>query len=387
MPGHEAPTPTASYAPADEATKPSSPASGGSVDAAGPAEAEDDLALLAETRQTGEAVRRAVGEVIVGHRETVDHLLTAVYAGGHVLILGVPGLAKTLLISTLARSFELEYRRIQFTPDLMPSDITGAELLRDDGDAGGRGFGFVPGPIFANMVLADEINRSPPKTQAALLEAMGERRVTAMGEARAIAEPFFVMATQNPLDHEGTYPLPEAQLDRFLCCLQVDYPGRAEEIEIIHRATGRAGAPGGTIVSRDRLLAGQALARRVPVARHLMTYAARLVRATRPESPEAPDFVREWVAYGAGPRAGAHVVAAARARAALRGRAFVSVDDVEAVCLPVLRHRVIPSFAARSTGVGADDVLLKLLRTVPADERLYRWPPADGQSGRAGSAD
>ena len=308
---------------------------------------------------------------IVGMDQVIDQLLIAIFARGHCLLVGVPGLAKTLVVSTLAESLSLSFRRIQFTPDLMPSDITGTEILQDDPETGKRRFMFSKGPIFSHIILADEINRTPPKTQAALLEAMQERKVSAGGEDFHLDEPFFVLATQNPIEQEGTYPLPEAQLDRFLFNIAVDYPAYHEEVEIMRRVSSAEGEKPVQVLHCEEILALQGLVRRVPVADHIFHYAAHLVRATRPEEPMAPQFVRDWLSYGAGPRASIYLILAGKARAVLHGRYSVSIEDVQAVAMPVLRHRIIPNFAAQSEGLDAADIVRRLLETVPADERMY----------------
>ncbi len=322
--------------------------------------AEGRSRILAELRKN-----------IVGMDEVIDQLLIAVFARGHCLLVGVPGLAKTLLVSTLAESLSLSFRRIQFTPDLMPSDITGTEILQDDPETGKRRFMFAKGPVFAHIILADEINRTPPKTQAALLEAMQERKVSAAGEDYHLDEPFFVLATQNPIEQEGTYPLPEAQLDRFLFNVMVNYPSYQEEIDIMRRAAGVAGEKLTEVLDRDEILEMQALIRRVPVADHVYHYAAHLVRATRPEEPKAPDFTREWISYGAGPRASIFLVLAGKSRAILQGRYWVSIEDIQSVAMPILRHRIIPNFAAQSEGIDSAKIIERLLAAVPSDERIY----------------
>ncbi|MCE9545964.1 MAG: MoxR family ATPase [Planctomycetia bacterium] len=322
----------------------------------------------------GQARTRILGElrkVIVGMDQVIDEMLIAIFARGHCLLIGVPGLAKTLLVSSLAESLSLSFKRIQFTPDLMPSDITGTEILQDDPETGRRQFMFSKGPVFANIILADEINRTPPKTQAALLEAMQEKKISAGGEDFKLEEPFFVLATQNPIEQEGTYPLPEAQLDRFFFNVQVSYPAYDEEIEIMRRVSGTAPQKIQEVLHRDEILDLQNLVRRAPVADHIFHYAARLVRATRPNEPDSPDFIRNWLSYGAGPRASIFLILAGKARAVLRGRYHVSIEDVQAVAKPVLQHRIIPNFAAQSEGITATDVVQKLLDAIPADERLY----------------
>jgi MoxR-like ATPase len=322
---------------------------------------ETDLARLAERLA---ALRREIARVIVGQDEVVDELLTAFLAGGHCLLEGVPGLAKTLMIRTLADAVHLTFRRIQFTPDLMPTDVVGTEILEEEHATGKRFFRFVRGPVFAHIVLADEINRTPPKTQAALLEAMQELSVTYGGTTYPLDRPFFVLATQNPIEQTGTYPLPEAQLDRFLLHVRIGYPSETEELDILRRTTGRELPAVAPVLSGAEILAAQALARDVRVADELLAYTARLVRATRPEQSTL-GFVRDWTRWGAGPRAGQSLVLAAKARALLRGRLAVTLDDVRQVAFPVLRHRILVNFRAEAEGVVPDDVTTRLLREVP----------------------
>ena len=309
-----------------------------------------------------------LGKAIVGQHEVIEQILIALMAGGHCLITGAPGLAKTLLVKSIAQIFHLEFRRIQFTPDLMPTDITGVEILQDTAE--GRHLVFIPGPIFGNMVLADEINRTPPKTQAALLEAMQEHQVTASGKRSPLPEPFFVLATQNPIEQEGTYPLPEAQLDRFMFMIHVDYPSAEEELQIMKLATGVGGEKPGAVLTEQEILNLQHVVRRMPVAEHVYAYAERLVRVTRPKSSEALDFCKKWLTWGAGPRAGLNLIMAAKARAMLKGQFHVSCDDVAAMAPPIFRHRIIPNFSAQSEGVTSDDITRKILEAVPKDEKL-----------------
>jgi MoxR-like ATPase len=339
-------------------------------DAVLPPMADDDVALIAELKNRYLQIKEQLANVVIGQTSVVEEVLVAVFSRGHALLVGVPGLAKTLLISTLARVLDLGFKRVQFTPDLMPSDITGTDVLEEDKVSGARRFRFVKGPIFTNMLLADEINRTPPKTQAALLEAMQEHHITVGSETYALDEPFFVLATQNPIEQEGTYPLPEAQMDRFMFNIVVDYPSAEEESRIIASVTGA------TRPSLDKLLDGptviklQDVVRRVPVAPHVIDYARNLARATRPKQPEAPDFVREMVGWGAGPRAGISLIQAAKARAILHGRHHATTADVSAVALPVLRHRVITTFAAEASGVKSDDVVRMLLQAMKPREDL-----------------
>jgi MoxR-like ATPase len=326
-----------------------------------------------ETLQRGrERILTELRKVIVGQDEVVDQLLTALFANGHVLLVGVPGLAKTLLVSSLARVLDLKFSRIQFTPDLMPSDITGTDVIEEDQATGKRAFRFLQGPVFANIVLADEINRTPPKTQAALLQAMQEKEVTAGGQTFPLALPFFVLATQNPIELEGTYPLPEAQLDRFMFNVRVDYPGREEEEKIVSTTTSSYEAKLERVLTGADILALQKLIRRVPVADHVVRYAVRLARATRVGAPgadhsEAPDFVRQWVSWGAGPRASQYLVLGAKTRAVLMGRYAPGIEDVKAVAPAVLRHRIVTNFTAEAEGVKPERIITDLLAAVPSE--------------------
>ena len=329
-----------------------------------------DLALVRELNERYLAMRENIGKVVIGQESVVEEVLIAVFSGGHALLVGVPGLAKTLLVSTLSHVLDLSFKRVQFTPDLMPSDITGTDVLEEDRNTGRRVFRFVKGPVFTNMLLADEINRTPPKTQAALLEAMQEHRVTVGAESYALPAPFFVLATQNPIEQEGTYPLPEAQLDRFLFNIVVGYPSAEEESRIIHAVTGERRVELDKVLDAERVIALQQVVRRVPVADHVVDYARDLVRATRPKEPEAPDFVREMVGWGAGPRAGISLITAAKARAILHGRFHATTADVRAVALPVLRHRVVTTFNAEAAGVTSDDIVARLLATFKGREDL-----------------
>lgn len=314
--------------------------------------------------QTHKKMLAEFGKVIVGQREVLDELLITIFAGGHNLLEGVPGLAKTLMISTLSRLMSLDFKRIQFTPDLMPSDIIGTNVIEEDHTTGKRVTVFVSGPIFTNVVLADEINRTPPKTQAALLQAMQEREVTAGGKTYALSAPFFVLATQNPIDQEGTYPLPEAQKDRFLLNTFIKYPKLQEEEDIVERTT-MGGVPDvQAVCEREALLKFQQLVRTIPVSKHVTGYAVDLVRATRPEEPDVPAFVKDQVGWGAGPRASQALILCAKTYAALNGRVNVSCDDVRHLALPVLRHRICASFAAEAEGINSDAIIKKLLETV-----------------------
>jgi MoxR-like ATPase len=326
---------------------------------------QGDVALLEELRSARHAILIELRKVIVGQDAVVEQLLTVLFANGHCLLVGVPGLAKTLLVSTLATILDLKFSRIQFTPDLMPSDITGTEILEEEVGTGRRAFKFIHGPIFANMILADEINRTPPKTQAALLQAMQEYRVTTGGTTYALSLPFFVLATQNPIEFEGTYPLPEAQLDRFMFHISVGYPSDTEEEQIVANTTSAYAAEPKTVLSTERILELQRLVRRIPVSEHVVRYAVRLARASRPGDGSAP-FIRDWVSWGAGPRAAQYLVLGAKARAALAGRPTPSADDVMAVAPAVLRHRIIPNFTAEADGVSSLDIIAKLLEATPS---------------------
>jgi MoxR-like ATPase len=325
----------------------------------------NDLEAVAALGGQHRALRGEIARAIVGQEEVIEQLLMGLFAQGHVLLVGVPGLAKTLLVRTVASALGLSFRRIQFTPDMMPSDITGTEILQDDPETGRRRFVFIPGPIFANVILADEINRTPPKTQAALLEAMQERHVTSGRQTYALPEPFFVLATQNPIEQEGTYPLPEAQLDRFMLNVRVPYPTPGEELEILKATTGEPGERARVVLSGEEILRIQRLVRRVPVADHVFEYARDLVRASRPTEPEANEFVRRHVGWGAGPRAGQALILCAKARALLSGRVHATTEDVRHAALPVLRHRIVTTFHAEAEGIDPDAVVERLLAAVP----------------------
>jgi MoxR-like ATPase len=325
----------------------------------------DPQSAVAQLNSAIQRIRTEMARVVIGQSEVVNQILVALFARGHCLLVGTPGLAKTLMARTLADSLELGCKRVQFTPDLMPADITGTQVLEQDAASGARNFRFKPGPIFTNLLLADEINRTPPKTQAALLEAMQERRVTISGQTHDLPSPFFVIATQNPIEQEGTYPLPEAQLDRFMFSVRVAYPSAAEEERIIMETTQDTQAQVTRVLSAEALIGFQALVRKTPVSRHVGAYVTRLVRATRPDASDAPDFIRNWVRWGAGPRAGQYLLLAAKSNALLQGRLNVSSDDVRAYALPVLRHRVLCNFAAASEGVDSDEIVRRLIAAVP----------------------
>ena len=332
----------------------------------------DDAKAVEKLGKARDAIVSELRKTIGGMADVIDEMMIAIFSRGHCLLVGVPGLAKTLLVSSLAETMSLGFKRIQFTPDLMPSDITGTELLQEDPETHQRMFKFQKGPVFTNLLLADEINRTPPKTQAALLEAMQEKTVSSGGEDFKLDEPFFVLATQNPIEQEGTYPLPEAQLDRFLFNIMVKYPSKSEELDIMRNITSDEEPELKEVVDAKTIIEFLRLVRRIPVADHVFDYAAALVRATRPDEPDAPEFVQKLMSWGAGPRASLNLILAGKARAALCGRSHVSTDDVKAVCLPILRHRIIPSFAARSEGMTSDSLIEKLLEEIPANEDLYQ---------------
>jgi MoxR-like ATPase len=325
----------------------------------------DDVALADRMKLGREQILKELRKTIVGQEDTINQVLLSLFVGGNSLIVGVPGLAKTLLIHTLARVVDLKFNRIQFTPDLMPSDITGTDIIQEDTTTGRRQMVFAPGPIFANIVLADEINRTPPKTQSALLEAMQEHRVTIQGRTYKLEEPFYVFATQNPIELEGTYPLPEAQLDRFMFHIVIDHPPEDEEYDVVRTTTGLIDPHYERPVSGADLIAFQALVRRVPVAEPVMRYALSLVRASRPKSPTTPEGLKKWVAFGASVRAAQYLVLGAKARALTGGRYHVNYDDIRALAHPVLRHRVLTNFHAQSEGITSDTLIDRLLEAVP----------------------
>ena len=324
----------------------------------------DDVALADKMKLGRELILKELRKTIVGQEDTINQVLLSLFVGGNSLIVGVPGLAKTLLIHTLARVVDLKFNRIQFTPDLMPSDITGTDIIQEDATTGRRQMVFAPGPIFANIVLADEINRTPPKTQSALLEAMQEHRVTIQGRTYKLEEPFYVFATQNPIELEGTYPLPEAQLDRFMFHIVIDHPPEDEEYEVVRTTTAILDPQFDRPVSGADLIAFQRLVRRVPVAEPVMRYALSLARASRPKSPTAPENVKKWVAFGASVRAAQYLVLGAKARALTEGRYHVAFDDIRALAHPVLRHRVLTNFHAQSEGITSDTLIDRLLESV-----------------------
>ena len=323
---------------------------------------QGDVELLERLGAARADLLAQVGRRIVGQKDVLDGILTAIFSGGHALLLGVPGLAKTLMVQTVAQTLDLKFSRIQFTPDLMPSDITGTEIIEEDQTTGKRGFRFVRGPVFANIVLADEVNRTPPKTQAALLQAMQEHQVTAAGQTHSFPAPFFVLATQNPIEQEGTYPLPEAQLDRFMFELRVAYPSKDEEAAIVEATTGDHAATVAPVLTAEDVLALQHLVRRIPAAKTLVGAAVTLVRMTRPGDVEAPAFIKEFISWGAGPRASQYLVLGAKARAALDGRPMPDYDDLRAVAPTVLTHRLVINFAAEAAGRAAPDIVDELLK-------------------------
>ncbi len=327
----------------------------------------NDVAAAERLGAAFEHARAELGKVVVGQQPVVEEMMIALFCGGHCILEGVPGLAKTLMISTLARTMELSFARIQFTPDLMPSDITGTEVIEEDKQTGQRSLRFVKGPVFANVILADEINRTPPKTQSALLEAMQERQVSTGGVSLKLPDPFFVLATQNPIEQEGTYPLPEAQLDRFMFKVLVNYPSEEEEFEIVRRTTTTMDTTVGRAIHDREILELQRVVRRVPCSDHVLRYAMALARWSRPRHADTPEFITSYVNWGAGPRGSQYLVLAGKARALLQGRFYVSTEDIRRVALPVLRHRIIMNFSAEAEGINSDQVVEMLLRDVPRD--------------------
>ena len=324
-----------------------------------------DVEAVGQLKTSYDALLKEIGKVIIGQEPVIEQMLISLLARGHCLLVGVPGLGKTLLIKTLSQVLDLKFNRIQFTPDLMPSDITGTEIIEETSTGGARTFAFIHGPIFANIVLADEVNRTPPKTQAALLEAMQEHRVTAGGRTHVLQEPFFVLATQNPIEQEGTYPLPEAQLDRFMFNLWLDYPSPSEELQIVKTTTSPFTPLLQHVLSGDQIIAYQDLVRRVPVADNVIAFAVRLATMTRPKTGEAPKFIRDWLTWGAGPRASQYLILGAKTRAILTGRHTPDIDDVRRVAVPVMRHRIVPNFNAEADGVTALEIVERLLVEAP----------------------
>ncbi len=329
---------------------------------------DSDLQRLEQLTKAYEEMTSQIGRVIVGQDLVIEELLISVLAGGHALLVGVPGLAKTLMVRTLAQSMSLSFNRVQFTPDLMPADITGTEVLQQNQTTGERDLKFLPGPVFANVILADEINRTPPKTQAALLEAMQERQVTAGGHRHELPNPFFVLATQNPIEQEGTYPLPEAQLDRFMFQVLVDYPTADEEFAIVRQTTAGKQSEVEPVLGSKELVELQEFIRRIPVADSLIRYAMQYARLTRLNRPETPDFIKQYVSWGAGPRASQFLVLGAKARAVLHGKTAVGTDDIQAVAKPVLRHRILTNFNAEAEGITADHIVERLIQMIPLDQ-------------------
>jgi len=340
----------------------------------------DELKVIEQLGQARSLLLKEIHKVIVGQDEVIEQLLLAMFSRGHCLMVGVPGLAKTLLISTIAQVLKLKFNRIQFTPDLMPSDITGTDVIEEDRTTGRRQFRFIHGPVFSNIILADEINRTPPKTQAALLQAMQEYHVTAGGNTYELDLPFFVLATQNPIEQEGTYPLPEAQLDRFMFMVNVDYPPRDDERTIVRSTTSEQNYQLRFVLGGKDLLGIQRIVRRVPVSEHVVDYAVNLARATRPNTPEAPQFINEWLTWGAGPRAAQYLILGAKSRAIFDGRLNVTCDDIRSVARPVFRHRLFTNFNADAEGITTETIIERLLKTVPEpmpeDYRKPYAPPA-----------
>jgi MoxR-like ATPase len=335
---------------------------------AAPSLGENDLQAVQKLRTAFDSLRDQLSRVIVGQEQVIEELLIALFSRGHCILEGVPGLAKTLMISSLAKCLSLQFNRIQFTPDLMPSDITGTNVIEENRTTGQREFRFIPGPVFANMLLADEINRTPPKTQASLLEAMQERQVTVGQVRHKLGDPFFVLATQNPIEQEGTYPLPEAQQDRFMFKVFVKYPTFKDEMEIARRTTSSTVSEITSVLSGEQILELQRLVRLVPVTDHVLQYALALVRQTRISEPGVPKWIKDWLAWGAGPRATQNLILGGKARALLHGRTHVQTDDIQAVALPVMRHRILTNFTAASEGVTTDTVIEKLLKETPSKE-------------------
>lgn len=322
----------------------------------------NDVEVVKELNKSYLSIKKEIGKVIIGQDKTIDDLLIALLSGGHALLVGVPGLAKTLLIKTLAQVLDLKFSRIQFTPDLMPSDITGTEIIEEESSTRQKMFRFIKGPVFANIILADEINRTPPKTQSALLEAMQEHRVTASGQTYTLSEPFFVLATQNPIEQEGTYPLPEAQLDRFMYNLWLDYPKYEEEVEIVKSTTSQYMPQLNKIIGADEIIFFQKLVKKVPVSDNVIKFAVSLVSNSRPNNENSPKFVKEWINWGAGPRASQYLILGAKTNAILKGKSTPDIDDVKSCAIPVLRHRIIANFRAEADGVKVEEIVEKLLQ-------------------------
>ena len=335
-----------------------------------PSMTEHDVAAVEQLKEARAKVRAELSKVIIGQNDVVDQTLISIFTKSHSLLIGVPGLAKTLLVSSLAETLKLDFKRIQFTPDLMPSDITGTEVIYQDPATNQREFKFLKGPIFSNIVLADEINRTPPKTQAAMLEAMQERKISVGGTDYPLPEPFFVLATQNPIEQEGTYPLPEAQLDRFMFMIKVDYPKADEELDIMKMATGEGQGQPEPVLNGEQIVELQQIVRKMPVSDHVFEYARQLVRVTRVTTDEALPMCKTWLSWGAGPRAGLNLIMAAKAHAMLEGQVHVGTENVAAMAAPVLRHRIIPNFSATSEGLTSDDIIERIVEEVPQKEKL-----------------
>ena len=331
---------------------------------------EHEVAAVEQLKEARAKVRAELSKVIIGQNDVVDQTLISIFTKSHSLLIGVPGLAKTLLVSSLAETLKLDFKRIQFTPDLMPSDITGTEVIYQDQATNQREFKFLKGPIFSNIVLADEINRTPPKTQAAMLEAMQERKISVGGTDYPLPEPFFVLATQNPIEQEGTYPLPEAQLDRFMFMIKVDYPQPDEELDIMKMATGEGQGQPEPVLNGEQIVELQQIVRKMPVSDHVFEYARQLVRVTRVTTDEALPMCKKWLSWGAGPRAGLNLIMAAKAHAMLEGQVHVGTENVAAMAAPVLRHRIIPNFSATSEGLTSDDIIERIVEEVPQKEKL-----------------
>ena len=331
---------------------------------------EHDVAAVEQLKEARAKIRAELSKVIIGQNDVVDQTLISIFTKSHSLLIGVPGLAKTLLVSSLAETLKLDFKRIQFTPDLMPSDITGTEVIYQDPATNQREFKFLKGPIFSNIVLADEINRTPPKTQAAMLEAMQERKISVGGTDYPLPEPFFVLATQNPIEQEGTYPLPEAQLDRFMFMIKVDYPQPDEELDIMKMATGEGQGQPEPVLNGEQIVELQQIVRKMPVSDHVFEYARQLVRVTRVTTDEALPMCKKWLSWGAGPRAGLNLIMAAKAHAMLEGQVHVGTENVAAMAAPVLRHRIIPNFSATSEGLISDDIIERIVEEVPQKEKL-----------------
>ena len=335
-----------------------------------PSMTEHEVAAVEQLKEARAKVRAELSKVIIGQNDVVDQTLISIFTKSHSLLIGVPGLAKTLLVSSLAETLKLDFKRIQFTPDLMPSDITGTEVIYQDPATNQREFKFLKGPIFSNIVLADEINRTPPKTQAAMLEAMQERKISVGGTDYPLPEPFFVLATQNPIEQEGTYPLPEAQLDRFMFMIKVDYPQPDEELDIMKMATGEGQGHPEPVLNGEQIVELQQIVRKMPVSDHVFEYARQLVRVTRVTTDEALPMCKKWLSWGAGPRAGLNLIMAAKAHAMLEGQVHVGTENVAAMAAPVLRHRIIPNFSATSEGLTSDDIIERIVEEVPQKEKL-----------------